>query len=824
MTTTAQITLGQAREQAFALLRQGRRYEFLRLAEELLARCDQDVQLRLQAAAQYASLGLLGIARGLAAGLPAAMRAQPDVARMMDQLAAGPTGRVDFAALRPRFERNLRVLDQRGSPTEPIREAWKQVAPSLELYRCTDGNYQIRLVAGGSGRWVMGLADHRRTAAEAEIPTDAPDAMPFPYLFEGVGFGWLLQRVHKQTAHTFLNYSPAIYIVEPAPAALAAVLHLHDLEEVLADERVFVFTGPQAADHLAALLRANEQYPLPHHKFRMPAWDPARRIELDGLIRTLSDERLEEHRRLRGQVEAIYRQRDRAWWAERFKRGLAEGGLRVLCPVSRFTTFLRHSMEDVANTFRRLGHQVMTISEQTDFAKIPTLTYLRSLRDFQPDLVFVIDHLRYEYANAFVPNVPFVAWIQDRMGNLFCSRAGASIGPLDFVMGCGFLECVNEWGYPAEQFLPCLVPTNAERYSGEPLPEQELAPYRCDVSYVSHHSEPPAEFHRQQRQRAKRYPRLCVVMDELYERFMDRAQAGPLTDEQLRQLVREVEQAHPDGVPSAEARDYLFAEYLAVLNERVYRHAALEWAAQWAEATGRRFCLYGRGWDKHPTLAPYARGTVENGHELRCVYQASAINLHMSTYGTLHQRLLDGLAAGGFFLVRYHPSDFVHEAFRLLTAYVRDKQITRPTEVPFEELPAELADLLRQADARRGRTDRRERFAITRAKLDRIAHVSRLGHELAAAGVLPHFERIVFHDAASFASLADHFLACQDERRRLATEMRDVVLAKFTYEATIRRVLEFVLARLQEPHEEPARRAVPLPRRRAAAPRMNTSR
>ncbi len=798
MSATAQITIRQAREHALGLARQGKRYEFLNLAAELLRQFPEDVELRLQAMAQYTSLGLLGIAGELAGHLPPRMRSEPAVARMMEQLAGGPTGRVDWRDLRPRFERNLRVLSNRIPEAELIRQGCDHLQASHELYRCTDGNFQIFPAGGPNGRrWIMGLADHRRTAAEADIPTEAEDHMPSPYLFEGVGFGWLLHRAYKETANTFLTYSPAIYVVEPDPAALVAVLHLHDWRAMLADQRVFIFTGSHASERLRELLENNEQYPLPDHRFEMPRWNSADSLDLVGMIRGLSQRRVEQHRGLRAEVEAIYASRNAAFWARRFERGPKESGLRVLCPVSRFTTFLQYSMRDVARAFERMGHETRFVTEQTDFAKIPTMTYLRSLRDFQPDLIFVIDHLRYEYPRALTENVPYVTWIQDRLANIFCARAGASVGPLDFVMGCGFRECVEEYGYPADQFLPCLVPTDADLYDCEPLPEERLAPYRCDVSYVSHHSEPPPAFHAQQQERARKYPKLCALLDVLYGQLMELSRAGPVNEGQLRRLVAEAEQSRPEAIPSPEAREYLFAEYLTVLNERVYRQTALEWAAQWAESTGGRFHLYGRGWDQHPTLAPYARGVIANGEELRCVYQASAINLHMTTYGTLHQRLLDGLAAGGFFLVRHHPFDFVHEFYRLLAAYCREEGINKPVDLPLDQVPAELAASFRQCVRLSAIPDRGNEMRISQVMLDRTAHVGRLGHELAAAGVFGEFERVVFRDAPSLVSLADYFLAHGEERRRLAEQMRQVVIEKFTYQAMIKRLLLFVAGRLR---------------------------
>src|SRR5947209_7796530 len=72
---------------------------------------------------------------------------------------------------------------------------------------------------------------------------------------------------------------------------------------------------------------------------------------------------------------------------------------------------------------------------------------------------------------------------------------------------------------------------------------------------------------------------------------------------------------------------------------------------------GLRVGLYGAGWEKHPQLAKYARGPVAFGADLDELTRHSAINLQIVPFLCLHQRLLDGISAGGFFLIREHPSD-----------------------------------------------------------------------------------------------------------------------------------------------------------------------
>src|SRR6185437_9747895 len=98
------------------------------------------------------------------------------------------------------------------------------------------------------------------------------------------------------------------------------------------------------------------------------------------------------------------------------------------------------------------------------------------------------------------------------------------------------------------------------------------------------------------------------------------------------------------------------------LCDALYRQQAVRWAADAAKEMGLTLALYGNGWDKHPEFSAYARGRVSPGLELNDLTRRSAINLQIVPYLCLHQRLLDGISSGAFYLVRRHMSDIAPQA------------------------------------------------------------------------------------------------------------------------------------------------------------------
>ncbi|MCK4627695.1 MAG: glycosyltransferase, partial [Sedimentisphaerales bacterium] len=61
-------------------------------------------------------------------------------------------------------------------------------------------------------------------------------------------------------------------------------------------------------------------------------------------------------------------------------------------------------------------------------------------------------------------------------------------------------------------------------------------------------------------------------------------------------------------------------------------------------------------WDQSP-VGHLAAGTVDNGEQLNKLYNAGRIFLHLSSTGYPDSYLLEGIAAGAFFLIKSHPRD-----------------------------------------------------------------------------------------------------------------------------------------------------------------------
>lgn len=745
--------------------------------------------MRLAEVRALTALGLGGAALESVARLPAEIRGRTEFADLQTQLRSAPSGRASWEALRPRFEANLSAWSSRGGDADRVAQAWRAAGSTLDLFRCADGNFQVsRVDDAGHRQWLPRLLDHRTMVARTPLPEFPPQTMPPTYLLEGIKQGGLLTRLWADTNKTFLSYRPALYVIEPNALAVAVAMHLTDLREVLTDPRVLLFTGSDAASRWADLLRDDDCWPVPGQVVQLLRWGPVIDPSLEAVLSQVADDRVGETERLKAQATEAYRACDPAHWRERFERASRGEPLRVLLPTSRFTTFLQYSTRDIAAALREIGCDVRLMIERDDWSLLSSSEMLRTIREFRPDLILLLDHLRHEYRGFYPASLPFVTWIQDMLAHLTCRKAGDSVGPFDFVIGHGLRECVLSFGYPPDQFMPCQIPTNARTFHAGPCSDEELALYRCDAAYVGTGSKSPRMMHEEFIERNRLNAAFQSVLEQAYQR-LEAIMSAPAATRYLRlgDVLRESAAAVGANL-TAEQMGWVETNYVAVVADRMYRFQTLEWVAAWAEATGRSFRLYGPGWESMPQFARHACGPIENGEPLRRLYQATKFNVHCNLHGTIHQRLLDGLSSGGFFLVRYHPADFTHEALRLRIAWMRTVRERMPGTFRLAEHAALRASFDAYPDDVRNEGYPLE-FVAREDLLAGAELTERVSRRSSAGAVVPALSRVTFRDSGDFAACAERYIGDDELRASTAREMREQATATFSYEGILRELI-----------------------------------
>lgn len=460
---------------------------------------------------------------------------------------------------------------------------------------------------------------------------------------------------------------------------------------------------------------------------------------------------------------------------------------RALFLTTRYSTVLQYSTRDCAEGLREIGWEAEVAIEPTHWHSL-TIPAMRDLMlRFDPDIIIQLDHYRAEHGTGdkalFPPEIPFICWAQDNLATLTHPDAGAAHGPRDF-----FLTALGDWytrdfGYPRESIVPLHKLT---RVPSIPKHWESNGP---DLTYVSNASKTPEVAAQDLVAYYGHDKTLQRILEGATQKVLaEYARGGSFCGPNY--LVPVVlESAREISADTSRIPHMVVMDLWERLNNVCYRQQALGWIAEVADESGLNLALYGNGWDKHPRFSRYAAGYAAYGDGLETLTRDSKINLQIVPYFCLHQRLLDGLAAGGFFLVREHPSD---TAIRELTDFV-SRHFT-PDVRTLQHALQVIAPDLREAFERTVSS-----VSFFTDMLDPMAFAwSMIEMELfpEVGEMPPRIGEVSFKSKADFSNLVQRFLRNPELRRQIALEQRDATVSRLSYRAGMKRVMRQIRDRL----------------------------
>ncbi|MBL8764847.1 MAG: hypothetical protein JNM07_11320 [Phycisphaerae bacterium] len=659
--------------------RADRPWEFLPLAARALVQVPDAHMLRLLAAANFAKLGLRALACECLDDLPHDLRAEPSAAalsRLVEQL---PDDRIPRPVREQRARDAWIALRARAvaiAGADAPFEQWARSEADVEAFRTRDGNVVRRDAATrGSASRFFRWADDVGAAAALRLPPLGPAAAPFT--IEGVLPPWLLMRVCREAPRQPDGFWPRIRVVQRDVGELLTGLSMDDLADTVAQTRLEWHVGPDAARGLRAALHAQRACVIAGPSVTLPgsrapgAGEPAPGPDVERIIADAAADQERERAALQAHVAAQYAPRDAAWWARRFAAALAgkDGGgppLRVLIPTYRLSTYVRHASADLAEALRGSGCRVELLMEPDESSRLCEVAYLRVLKDFDPDLMVLINYPRRVLGTVIPANLPFVTWIQDAMPHQFDERAGAGLGPLDFLIGFLHRELFTRFGYrrDARRTLDFPIVVSPAKFHPGPIGPDAARRHECELAFVSHHGQTPEALHDQLAREAAADRALSGVMNDLRDPILALARAPMSPGFSLQgglnaAVARAVGVGYPDLDDAGRARAAVLVNrlYASRIAERAIRHQTVAWAAEIAERRGWRLHLYGRAWETHPTLGRHARGELTHGEDLRACYRAARVHLHASSNQLCHQRVMECALSGGLPLCRLHDGE-----------------------------------------------------------------------------------------------------------------------------------------------------------------------
>jgi hypothetical protein len=654
-------------------------------------------------------------------------------------------------------------------------------------------------------RNVAALQTHRPRVAELLLATQAPADVESPLYgveadrlslrsFGDLGPQWqqgsavaLLAIGDGSPLAALARHAPELphkreqplYVIEPDASRLWPAFAQVDLVAAIAQPRIGWYVGPRWADEFFADLCRDRTTPFPvAHVFgdeRGPTIGP----DVERVLHALASYDV----RNRQLVADHYDQLERS----DVVRAIAGNALRrprVLLLTSRFTTVLQHSTRDAEDGFAQLGWETKLVIEPHPWHAASKPAVMAAINEFKPDLVFQLDHLRRELGEGMPTTIPWVAWIQDHLPGLTKEEAGASVTDTEFILTATPSVYVDRYRYPRESVIAV---HKATRVPPRPATWASDGEDLVFVSTASRTGEQIAEANLQAftGPEADAFRRAQLRLIRAYQQGQTFATAAELAEPLDAELA--------GTVVTREAREQMLRLMIHPLNDALYRQQALGWVVEIANELGLSVGLYGKGWEKIPQFAPHARGWVQYGEPLEALTRRSKINLQITPNACLHQRLLDGLVAGGFFLVRHHVTDdLLPELASFVTAHLPDdvdridaarRAIAPQQREAFEELMTRAA----------------KHMSVLGEEIDPVAQVRAAieANSFDATGqLLPRLGEVSFDSKASLRGKIEYFLKHEADRREIAREQRESVEARRTYVAAIRQVVATVSERL----------------------------
>ncbi|MCP9861437.1 hypothetical protein [Cyanobium sp. Cruz-8H5] len=594
-----------------------------------------------------------------------------------------------------------------------------------------------------------------------------------PIAILGSGDGYPLVSLARHPIPLAFEAQQCVYLLEPNPANLMMVMLIHDLSGPngpIQQPRFHWFVGRDCVAEFRGSMLADLYLPFPQVTLANAPDGTQLAGQLPQAMRDLvaCDARLEQQLSRRYAdlpvdrlIRATSPDRDRP--------------PRALLVTTRFSTVLQHSTADTARALRELGWEVQVVIEPTAHHVLTFPAIRRSLLDFDPDVILQIDHVRSEYGSLFPGTLPFLSWTQDHLPNLTSADTGRSQGPLDFLLTNHGPWYSRNFAYPAENHIALGKLTQVPAL---PTSWNSDGP---DLCYVSNASKQPEVAAREMVDSFRDYPELQELAracaDQLIADYGEgRSYCGTVA---MYELIARV--AGTDARQNLRGIPELATELFERVNNLLYRQQALGWAVEVAEKRSLSLAIHGSGWDKLPRFAAYAKGPIAYGRALEELTRASKINLQIVPYFCLHQRLLDGLAAGGFYLVRSHPSD--HTIARLAGFLLAHAPGARTRDEAARLIPpSHLAEFDRLAHDNAFIADRLDPVELVRVMQGQ-------GLFLDGQSMPPRIDEVSFSGKAQLADRIDRFLPDADLRKSLALQQRSAVLGTLSYTSGMKRVM-----------------------------------
>ncbi|HEX9060661.1 MAG TPA: glycosyltransferase, partial [Clostridia bacterium] len=304
-----------------------------------------------------------------------------------------------------------------------------------------------------------------------------------------------------------------------------------------------------------------------------------------------------------------------------------------------------------------------------------THEYLQvEINRFKPDIIFVLDHFRWEYPDVH-SNVIFITWIQDVLPHLYDKRSVPKLQDLDFLLSIyiGYKE-FDDVGYPYDKITYSPITVNDNIFKKYDISGSQKSHFGSDICYIANGGNPYEALDELKKIIIDDFSGLELIEDKLNEIFQilyDSCLNGDytFTYERYKNIFTNVFGRYAmDIFPQ-----YLLNSLLWFLRFKIEYSMHISSPLEWLHNEGYNIKLWGNSWNSHPVLNQHDMGVARHGEELSMIYNASKITLGLSPYISAHFRYFEATCSGCLYIGRDIPVEYDYSKMRMF--FKEDKEI-----------------------------------------------------------------------------------------------------------------------------------------------------
>lgn len=454
--------------------------------------------------------------------------------------------------------------------------------------------------------------------------------------FNIVNVSWIKEQIDKTKYHGMLpNYENPAYLYYDENV-FWALIQCVDLRELLLDKRVVVIVG---MDQLRNFFSQSQvRYP---SKLIGAGSDRINEILVETQYckteKMLADKEYIAH----------YYSHSREAIDDRIRQRRP----RILFLTSYFTSVIQYHTRDLKQAAERQGLETALLIEKGSLSLIAELDFCEAIRSFCPDIIFCIDHLRFEY---LIPDeIVWICWIQDPMPRIMDQDTPHKLGKRDFILNHYITwQKILMLGYPKERLMDAPVPCNQTVYKPYKLDIEETSEYGCDICFVCHASDVDRYIAELVQTIPHNLRDAVVAIYKAYQQYAYETGTFFYSKDIFKQYLQGAFEQQYNWHVSKSYIEFLTEDMYLRFNQRVYRETLVDWIL---DAGFTNIKLWGNGWKTNSKYAPYAMGAAKNGETLSKIYQASKIVIGNNIVATAAARAWETMLSGGFYLSNYIP-------------------------------------------------------------------------------------------------------------------------------------------------------------------------